>query len=57
LKRDIQKYGLYTYDHFAQYVTYEQYVAFSGDYLKISVEKGYITFDQLLELIATYVNP
>ncbi len=55
LKSDLEKYGQYTYADFAEYITYEQYVAFNGDYLKISVEKGYITFDDILALIKTYL--
>lgn len=52
---DIEKYGLYTYDDFAEYVTYEQFIAFNGPYLKVLVGKGVLTYGQILELIATYV--
>ena len=54
LAEDVEKYGLYTYDDFADYVTYEQFVKFNGAYLKIPVEKGLFTFDYILELIETY---
>ena len=53
---DIKKYGLYTYEDFAEYVTYEQFMAFNGPYLKVLVGKGVVTFDQILALIATYVK-
>lgn len=51
---DVEKYGLYTYDVFADYVTYEQFVAFNGAYLKIPVEKGLFKFEYILELIELY---
>ena len=52
--KDVEQYGLYTYDVFADYVTYEQFVAWNGAYLKIPVEKGYFTFEYILELIELY---
>ena len=55
LESDIEKYGRYTYNDFADYITYEQYVAFNGDYLKVSVEKGYLSFDDILDLIEMYL--
>ena len=56
LQNDIDQYGMYTYEYFEDYITYEQYVAFNGDYLKISVEKGYITFEGILALIDEYLK-
>ena len=53
---DIEKYGLYTYEDFAEYVTYEQFIAFNGPYLKVLVGRGVITYEQIIALIATYVN-
>lgn len=57
MQADIEEYGLYTYEEFAEYVTYEQFIAFNGPYLKVLVGRGVVTFEQILELIATYVNP
>ena len=51
---DVETYGLYTYDVFADYVTEEQFEEWNGAYLKIPVEKGYFTFDYILELIDMY---
>ena len=51
---DVEKYGLYTYEDFADYVTPEQFVEWNGAYLKIAVEKGYFTFEYILELIELY---
>ena len=57
MQADIEKYGLYTYEDFAEYVTYEQFIAFNGPYLKVLVARGVVTYDQIIELISTYVNP
>ncbi len=56
MQADIEKYGLYTYEEFAEYVTYEQFVAFSGPYLKVLVGRGVVTFEDILNLINTYVK-
>ena len=53
-QHDVETYGLYTYDDFKDYVTYEQFVDWNGAYLKIAVEKGYFTFEYILELIELY---
>ena len=56
MQADIEKYGLYEYEVFAVYgVTYEQFIAFNGPYLKVLVGRGVLTFEQILELISTYV--
>ena len=57
MQLDIAKYGLYEYEDFAEYVTYEQFIAFNGPYLKVLVGRNVLTYEQILELIATYVNP
>ena len=53
---DIEKYGLYTYADFADYLTYEQFVAFNIQYMKISVGKGAYTYEGILDLIDYYLN-
>ena len=57
MQADIEKYGLYTYEDFAEYVTYEQFIAFNGPYLKVLVGRGVVTYEQILDLIAQYVAP
>lgn len=52
--KDVETYGLYTYEDFSDYVTYEQFEDWNGAYLKIAVEKGYFTFEYILELIDLY---
>ncbi|MBQ8879748.1 MAG: InlB B-repeat-containing protein [Clostridia bacterium] len=48
---DIEKYGLYTYDDFKEYLTFEQYSALPFEYLKVSVGKGMITWDGIISII------
>ena len=55
MNADIEKYGLYTYDDFAEYVTYEQFIAFNGPYLKVLVGRGVVTYEQIIDLIAMFV--
>ncbi len=56
MQEDIEKYGLYTYDDFKDYVTYEQFIAFNGPYLKVLVGRGVLSFDDILTLISIYVK-
>ena len=56
MQADIEKYGLYTYEDFADYLTYEQFVGFNVQYFKIAVGKGYYTYEGILDLIDTYLN-
>lgn len=51
---DVEQYGLYDYSAFSSFVTYEQYKAFNGQYLRIPVEKGIMSFDDIVELVDTY---
>jgi len=53
---DIEKYGLYTYEDFAEYCTYEQFVGMSFANWKVAVGKGYITWDDIVYLIESYLN-
>lgn len=56
MQADIEKYGLYTYSDFADYLTYEQFIAFNVQYFKIPVGKGLYTYEGILELIDQYLN-
>lgn len=56
MQNDIEKYGLYTYDDFDEYLTYEQFVGFNVQYFKIPVEKGLYTYEDIINLINTYLN-
>ena len=56
MQADIEKYGLYTYEDFAEYCTYEQFVGLNFANWKVAVGKGYINFEDIVWLIETYVN-
>ena len=57
MQSDIEKYGLYAYDEFAEYLTPEQFEAFNVQYMKIAIGKGNYTYKQLIELIQYYLSP
>lgn len=58
---DIETYGLYTYADFEGLISEEAFELYNAAYLKVAVGKGYITWDDILELIDIYfdaeVNP
>ena len=56
MKADIETYGLYTYDDFSEYCSYEAFVAFGLENFKVAVGKGYITFDEIIYLISLHAN-
>ena len=51
LAEDIERYGLYSYEEWSEYVSEEEFEAFNGAYFKIAVEKGLLTMDELYALI------
>ena len=55
MQADIEMYGLYTYEDFAEYMTYKQYEALNLAIFKVSVAKGYITWEEILYLIGIHV--
>ncbi len=55
-RKDVAEIGTYDYAVFSDYVTYDQYVAFNGAYLKVAVEKGKFTLDYVLLLIGMYAQ-
>ena len=57
MQADIEKYGLYTYETFAEYCTYEEFVALGLENFKVSVAKGYITWEEILFLINIHITP
>ena len=52
MEADIAQYGLYTYEDWQEYVSYEEFVALNGQYLTIAIGKGYLTYEDVLKLIA-----
>ena len=54
LQKDIEKYGLFTYEELAEYLTEEEFasfVAMNGHYYKIGIGKGLYTLEELLGTI------
>ncbi|MBQ8322835.1 MAG: hypothetical protein IJX91_02595 [Clostridia bacterium] len=56
MQADIEKYGLYTYEDFEAYCSYEQFAAFGFENFKVSVGKGYITWDEIIYLIELHLG-
>ena len=56
MQADIEKYGLYTYEDFAEYCSYEAFVTLGLENFKVSVGKGYITFDEIVYLLGLHAN-
>ncbi len=50
-RADIEKYGLFAYEEFADYVTEEQFYALNAPQVKVAVGKGIITMEQLFQII------
>ena len=53
---DIQTYGLFTYEEFAEVLPVPETIfeAFNGQYLKVALGKGLITWETLHELVVRY---
>ena len=54
MEQDIAAYGLYTYDDFSAYVSYEQFTRYNVKYLKVAVGKGLITEEEMLSYFLGY---
>lgn len=52
---DIEKYGLFTYDELAQWLTEEQFEALTAAQIKVSIGKGYITMEEFIHVIEVEV--
>ena len=53
---DIEKYGLFTYEEFAEICPVPEtiYEAFDGQYLKVAIGKGLMSIEEIQNLIARY---
>lgn len=54
MQEDIEKYGLYTYEDFKDYVPEEVFNAFPFKYFKVAIEKGEYSWEQLMFLLSEY---
>ena len=57
MMRDIEKYGLYTYEEWSHLLTKEQFDMFNGQFIKVAVGKGYYTEEYIIEIITRYITP
>lgn len=58
MDEDIEKYGLYTYEDFSNYLTPELFDAFNVKYMKVAVGKGQYTYEGIIGLIEKWIgNP
>ncbi len=51
MQNDIEAYGLFEYKDWSSYVSYEEFMAFNGQYFKVAIAKGLMTEDDLFNLI------
>ena len=51
MARDIEQYGLFTPEDFGEYVTAEVFNLFPAPYFKVSVGKGMLTYEEILDVI------
>lgn len=58
LSKDIEQYGLFTYEEFSKLVaiTPEVFDAFNGQYLRIAIGKGMITVEEIQTLLNKYAQ-
>ena len=54
MKKDIEKYGLYKYEEFKEYMSYEAFIAFNVCYAKVSFGKGILNERMIYKLLKTY---
>lgn len=58
MNADIEEYGLFTYEEFYEMypISEEVFDAFNGEYLKVAIGKGLITYERIGELIERYAE-
>ena len=56
LKKDIEQYGLYTYDDWKDFVSLETFNALNGPFVKIAVLKGRMNRLDIIECIQKYLK-
>lgn len=56
MQADIEKYGLFEYEDWAEYVTEEEFYALNGQYFSIIVGKGYLDIEDIPYLIQSQLR-
>lgn len=54
MQADIEKYGVFTYEEFSEYMSYEDYCKAPIQYFKVAIGKGNLTWEQI-ELTLQYL--
>lgn len=54
MRADIERYGLFTYEDFADIISEPVFEAFNVAYLKVSMGKGLITWEDIFSLVARF---
>ena len=54
MQKDIETYGLFTYEDFKDLVSYEVYCSFPVAYFKVAIAKGILSWEDLEYYIARY---
>lgn len=57
MQRDIELYGLATYEEWSDYITYEEFIAFNGQYVNVSIGKGMTTREQIIKIVTKFLHP
>ena len=52
----LRKYGYFTAIDFAEYLPAEMFYAFQGEFLKVKIEKGETSMEEILALIKRYAQ-
>lgn len=56
MANDIELYGLFTYEDFAELIPVEIFYAFNGQYLSVAMGKGLLDWEMLTELVDRYAR-
>lgn len=56
MKEDIEKYGLFSYDEWKDYVSEEEFAAFNGAFLKVAIGKGLVTKEEIVGYIKKFLQ-
>lgn len=56
MEEDIQKHGLFSYEDWKDFVSEEEFAAFNGAFLKVSIGKGLVTQDEIVGYIEKFLK-
>lgn len=56
MMKDIETYGLFTYEDFKEYTTEEIYNAFPAQYFKVAIGKGKGTYEDIIWILNTFLQ-